>query len=517
MKTETSVWLHPRPPPRFGRGSRRGRGRRGGDRGRHGRDHHRADALQEAGVPRRAAGGRPARGRRRAATRPRRSPPSTGSSTTRLRSELRRRRRPPRYGAANQAALAWMAGRVKPPGHRLRLPPPALLRLPRRRGERPPPTPNRRPDAAPAAGLPATLVRRHRCPIRSPPRSASTDQAEFQRPQVPGRARPSRFAAGPSSSTRTPSQVDADERCPVKRPAARGSPTRSSWPPTTRSWTGRWPSRALLPQRSYALAVPDRSHTARGHVPERRLAHPLDPFRAGGGEERLLVGGEGHKTGRGRGHRAALRALERLRPRALGRASPSSTAGPPRTAPPSTSVPSDRPRHAPHDPIQMATGFDKWGITGRHRGGDDPRPTGCWSARTRGPSSSTRAASSRARRSSTLAEENAKVGLHFIGDRLKHRGTRPIEDLAPGEGDIVPPRRREGRRPPPRRRHARRRLPPCTPSGLPGQLEHRRAQLGLPVPRLVLQPRGRGAPRPRRAPAGDQADPPPPPPPPPSD
>lgn len=27
--------------------------------------------------------------------------------------------------------------------------------------------------------------------------------------------------------------------------------------------------------------------------------------------------------------------------------------------------------------------------------------------------------------------------MHFFGDRLRHRGTRPIEDLQPGEGDIV--------------------------------------------------------------------------------
>jgi Rieske Fe-S protein len=36
-----------------------------------------------------------------------------------------------------------------------------------------------------------------------------------------------------------------------------------------------------------------------------------------------------------------------------------------------------------------------------------------------------------------FVEENAQVGLHFIGDRLTKRGSRPLEDLAPGEGDIV--------------------------------------------------------------------------------
>jgi Rieske Fe-S protein len=29
------------------------------------------------------------------------------------------------------------------------------------------------------------------------------------------------------------------------------------------------------------------------------------------------------------------------------------------------------------------------------------------------------------------------VGVRFVAERVKHRGTRPIEDLAPGEGGIV--------------------------------------------------------------------------------
>ena len=36
-----------------------------------------------------------------------------------------------------------------------------------------------------------------------------------------------------------------------------------------------------------------------------------------------------------------------------------------------------------------------------------------------------------------FALENARVGIHFVAERVKHRGTRPIEDLAPGEGAIV--------------------------------------------------------------------------------
>jgi nitrite reductase/ring-hydroxylating ferredoxin subunit len=36
-----------------------------------------------------------------------------------------------------------------------------------------------------------------------------------------------------------------------------------------------------------------------------------------------------------------------------------------------------------------------------------------------------------------LLLENSKIGARFVGDRLKDRGARPIEDLEPGEGAIV--------------------------------------------------------------------------------
>ena len=143
----------------------------------------------------------------------------------------------------------------------------------------------------------------------------------------------------------------------------------------------------------------------------------------------------------------------------------------------------------------MATGFAKWGMTG-----------------------GTAAAMILSDR--VLGRENPWAGL-FNPNRVKPRAARHVRrgeregraalrrrppDQARHAADRGPrarrgrhraPRRREGRRPPPRRRHARRRLPALHPPRLPGQLEHRRAQLGLPVPRLALQPRGRGAPRAR--------------------
>jgi Rieske Fe-S protein len=36
-----------------------------------------------------------------------------------------------------------------------------------------------------------------------------------------------------------------------------------------------------------------------------------------------------------------------------------------------------------------------------------------------------------------FVEENARVGMHFFGDRVRNRADRPIEELEPGEGDIV--------------------------------------------------------------------------------
>jgi len=36
-----------------------------------------------------------------------------------------------------------------------------------------------------------------------------------------------------------------------------------------------------------------------------------------------------------------------------------------------------------------------------------------------------------------LLTENAQVGARFVADRLTKRGRRSIEDLEPGEGDIV--------------------------------------------------------------------------------
>jgi Rieske Fe-S protein len=85
--------------------------------------------------------------------------------------------------------------------------------------------------------------------------------------------------------------------------------------------------------------------------------------------------------------------------------------------------------------VFMATGFAKWGMTGgtaaalvladlvlgRPNAYADLFDPNRW-PRTGG---------------AKLVRENAKVGAHLLGDRVRHPGRRPIEDLAPGEGDIV--------------------------------------------------------------------------------
>jgi Rieske Fe-S protein len=156
---------------------------------------------------------------------------------------------------------------------------------------------------------------------------------------------------------------------------------------------------------------------------------PLD------GEELLLVGGEGHRTGTGGDTEERYRRLE-----AFARehwdvqsveyrwsAQDNTTLdGVPYIGP---VVPVD-------DRVLMATGFAKWGMTNgtvaaqiladRVLGRENEWASFFDPARipplAAGPK---------------FVTENAPVGVRFLGDRLTKPGRRPIEDLAPGEGDIV--------------------------------------------------------------------------------
>ena len=167
-----------------------------------------------------------------------------------------------------------------------------------------------RGQAAAAAGLPARRwTTRRRCPTRWPPRSASTTR------------RSSTFAGTWwrwSSSSSPPAgevfersraiQVDAGEPCLVGMPGgmvkAGSVVVATHYPFLDRSLAFA----RVHPQRSYALALPGR----RQPPPAGMFLSAESPTRSiravpVGGEELLLVGGEGHKTGTGRRHRGALR------------------------------------------------------------------------------------------------------------------------------------------------------------------------------------------------------------------
>jgi Rieske Fe-S protein len=153
------------------------------------------------------------------------------------------------------------------------------------------------------------------------------------------------------------------------------------------------------------------------------------------GEELLLVGGEGHKTGWGGDTAQRYRTLEAFARKYwdvrsieyrwsaqdnvtvdtvpyIGRLTPSSRR------------------------LFTATGFAKWGLTGGTVAAlllSDLvlRRENRWSKlfdpyRIKPLSGAVE-----------LVEQNLQVGLRFVGDRVTKRGTRSIAELRPGEGDIV--------------------------------------------------------------------------------
>lgn len=86
--------------------------------------------------------------------------------------------------------------------------------------------------------------------------------------------------------------------------------------------------------------------------------------------------------------------------------------------------------------VHVATGLKKWGLTGGTLAGmlitealvGRPHPWSDFFSARRPPRLSSAVG---------MASGNARVALHFVGDRLRDRGQRQLEDLAPGEGAIV--------------------------------------------------------------------------------
>jgi glycine/D-amino acid oxidase-like deaminating enzyme/nitrite reductase/ring-hydroxylating ferredoxin subunit len=338
------------------------------------------------------------------------------------------------YGAANEAALDWIARRVEQDGIDCDFRRRAAYAYVSSGGNSS--QVEREVDAALEARLPAALDETVPLPYDVEAAVRFDDQAEFHirkyllalAARLPGGGchvfERSRAVA-----------VDTGKECVVRAPGGSVTADRvvvaTHFPFLDRSLAFA----RVHPQRSYALLCriagePPDGMFISGDSPTRSVrAVPVE------GDELLLVGGEGHRTGSGGDTEERYGALERFAREHWDvesveyrwSAQDNTTLD---------SVPYVGPTTPRGDRVLMATGFAKWGMTGgtaaaailadRLLGRENP-----W-ARLYDPNRfKPRAAAVR------FVEENARVGLHFLGDRALKRGTRPIEDLRPGEGDIV--------------------------------------------------------------------------------
>ena len=248
----------------------------------------------------------------------------------------------------------------------------------------------------------------------------------------------------------------------------------------------------IHPERSYALGVRVRGQAPQGmyisaEQPTRSIrSHPV----ADG--EILIVGGEGHKTGQGGDTLERYRALERFAREHWDVESVEY-----QWASQDNESVDHLPyigRLSPHSRrLYTATGFKKWGLAQGVAAGmilEDliigrDEPVG-------GPLRPGRMKPLASAQGLGEGERERRAALHRRpGDEARRArcgraraGRGATSSRLDGE---------QGRRLPRRRRDAARRLARLHPPGLPAELELRRPQLGLPVPRLALLP-GRGDP-----------------------
>ncbi len=337
------------------------------------------------------------------------------------------------YAQANEAALAWMAERVERDGIDCdfrRLPSYAYVTSSSQRSQV-----EDEVEAALEAGLSASLVETTPLPYPVEAAVRFENQAEFH-----VRKYLLALAEGLPSNCRVyenshAAEVDADEQIVVKTPGGRVIADQvvvaTHYPFLDRSLAFA----RVHPQRSYALAcriagLPPAGMFISGDSPTRSVRGiPID------GEELLLVGGEGHKTGTGGDTERRYRRLEQFAREHWGVISVDY-----RWSSQDNTTLDGLPYVGPLTPrskrVLMATGFAKWGMTNgtaaalmltdRLLGRDNP-----WAALF-DPNRLELLASA-----STFFKENAQAGLHFVGDRLTKPGLRSIDELQPGEGDIV--------------------------------------------------------------------------------
>ena len=338
------------------------------------------------------------------------------------------------YGEANEAALRWIAGRVERDGidcDLRRRPAYAYVTSASRRANV-----VEEAEAAGEAGLPARLADATPLPFPVAGAVRFDDQAEFHVRKYLLALVDALADAGCRIHERSRAvAVDTRGGCTVRTAAGRVNADRvviaTHYPFLDRSLAFA----RVHPQRSYAIAC-----RIAGAPPEGMFISAEPPTRSirgvpAGDDELLLVGGEGRRTGTGGDTERRYGALE-----SFAREHWDVRSVDYRWSAQDNTTLDGLPyvgRMTPFsDRILMATGFAKWGISGGTaaaliladaiQGRESP-----WASLFDPNRFTPRASAQR------LIRENADVGLHFVGDRLTKPGRRSIEDLEPGEGDIV--------------------------------------------------------------------------------
>ena len=289
----------------------------------------------------------------------------------------------------------------------------------------------REAETAAQAGLPATFVEATPLPFDVHGAVRFDDQAEFDpRAYVLGLTRLLVEAGGTVYEHTRAKQVHEGEPCRVE--TDRGTLIADDVVVAT-----------LMPFLDrggfFARAYANRSYVVTARIAEPppegmfiNAGPPTRSLRAHG--ELLLVGGEGHHVGSSKAQPERYEALIEFARRHWDVQSIEHRWSS-QDYMPDDLIPYAGRLHLRSRHVYVATGLKKWGITAGtaaaaliadailEREND-------WASLF----SSTRI---RLQEAPRFLVENTRVGVHFFADRLKQRGTRPIEELAPGEGAIV--------------------------------------------------------------------------------
>jgi len=338
------------------------------------------------------------------------------------------------YGEANEAALDWIAQRVERDGIDCDFRRRVAYAYATSSSERSKIESEAR--AASDAGLPAWLSDTAPLPFEVAGAVRFDNQAEFHVRKYLTALVDALGAGGCRIFEGSRAvEVDGGDPCMVKTPGGRVTAGKvviaTHYPFLDRSLAFA----RVHPERSYAIlcriagAPPEGMLISAGSPTRSVRAVPVE------GDELLLVGGEGHRTGTGGDTEERYRRLE-----AFAREHWDVRSVDYRWSAQDNTTVDGLPyvgRLAPWErSVLMATGFAKWGMTGGTAAGmllsdlalDRDNP---W-ARLFDPNR-LRLRASAAR----LAKENLEAGLRLVGDRLGKPGLRSLDDLRPGEGDIV--------------------------------------------------------------------------------